>query len=245
MQVPSGALAGAAVSAVALADLVAGLTATLPIPAVIATSALTTTRRVSRVLAPRIIVSSDIGAIGAALVGAVQAVARAAAAQDASAALYDLAMRSGATAPRSASPVLTRQYGLARALAAAVETAALGEAFLAEARTDFADRRAATEARDRISAALDGATDRIAAALGQEVLAVLSRAARETSGHLVRLSTDLQPLAKVETTRSYPSTALAWGLYADPARADEIVRRNRVGTPLFMPTSIEAVAPKV
>ena len=42
---------------------------------------------------------------------------------------------------------------------------------------------------------------------------------------------------------SFPSTALAWRLYGDPARAEDLVARNRVATPLFMATNFEALAP--
>lgn len=243
MLVPSGAIAGAAVSAAALADILAELASGLPLPAAIATSTATEARRISRVAVPRITTQADVSAIGMALVVAAQAVARAAQPRDAAPALYRTAARASAAVPVSASPALTRAYGLARALAAAVETACLGEAFLAEARTAFADRRSAIEARDRIGVALDGATDRVAATLGQAILAVLASVARETSGHLVRLSADLQPVVRVDAQRSFPSTAIAWTLYGDPARADELVQRNRCGTPLFMPSSIEAVSP--
>jgi hypothetical protein len=243
MAVPSGVLAGGAVSAAALAGIVGEVAASLPLPDAVATASATATRRIIRVAAPRVTSLADIAAIGASLVSTVQAIARAAEPRDAATLLYVAGARASVTFPRSASPALTRDYGLARALAAGVETACLGEAFLAEARTEFPDRRAATEARDRIGSSLDAAVDRIAATLGQAVVAVIMRVARETSGHLVRMSADLQPVVRVDAQRSAPSTALAWHLYGDPQRAGELVDRNRCGTPLFMPASIEAVAP--
>ena len=150
-----------------------------------------------------------------------------------------------ACAPSSASPVLTRAYSLAGAMCVAVEAACLGEAFLCEARTEFGDRQAASAARDRITAALDGAIDRVATALGQPAAFVLSTAAGQTCAHLVDLSGSLQPLIRAQAGRSFPSTALAWSLYADPTRAPELVARNRVGTPFHMPATFEALAPKV
>ena len=53
-----------------------------------------------------------------------------------------------------------------------------------------------------------------------------------------------QPVVRVEASRSFPSTALAWSLYGDPTRAEELVRRARCGTPLFMPATFEAVSPQ-
>ncbi len=95
--------------------------------------------------------------------------ARAATPADASAALYETAARARTAYPRSASPALTRAYRLAQALATGVEVSCLGEAFLAEARSSFADRPAGDRARARIAAAMDTSGDRIAGLLGQSV----------------------------------------------------------------------------
>lgn len=245
MSVPSGALAGAAVSASALAAILQVLAGGLALPSATATAVGTSLRRIIRVSAPRVTSLADVAAIGAELVSDVQAVARAATAGDASPALYAAAASSVSAVPTSASPVLTMQFALARALAASVEVACLGEAFVCEARTDFADRQSATAARARIAAAMDGASDRIAAALGQSVLGALTIAAGQTNAQLVSLAADLQPVVRVQTPTSVPSTFLAWELYGDPSRAPEIVKRNRVATPLFMPTSIEAPPPGI
>lgn len=240
---PSGALAGAAASAVALAGVVSDLAAALPLNTETARTVQATCLRLQRVSAPRSFTPAAIGAIGADRVGAVQAVARGSEAGDASAALYAAAGRARCAVPTSASPVLTRAYRFAAALAASVEVACLGEAFLAEARTGFADRRAAVEARARISLACEESADRIAPLLGQEVAGVLATVARETTAYLAQNGASLRPIVQVDAGRSFPSTALAWSLYGDPARAVELVARNRVGAPLFMPASLEALAP--
>ena len=241
---PSSAVAGAAVSATALAGVVAGLIRSLPLPASRAQPALSACRRIAGITAPRIFTLADAASVAATLIATVQGVARDAAPDDASAGLYDAAAATRACAPASASPVLTQAYSLARALCVGVEAACLGEAFLCEARTEFGDRQAASAARDRITAALDGAVDRVAAALGQPAAFVLTTAAGQTCAHLVDISGSLQPLIRAQAGRSFPSTALAWTLYADPVRAPELVARNRVGTPFHMPASFEALAPK-
>lgn len=240
---PSSAIAGAAVAAMALADVVDGLARTLPVATATAQAARSTCRRIVRLSAPRVAVPGDVAAIAALLVSAVQSLARAGEPADAAAGLYAAATATRACAPTSASPVLTQAYGLARALCLSVEIACLGEAFLAEARTGFADRQSASAARVRIRAAYDGAADRIAAALGQAVLAVLDAAARETSAFLVVEAASLQPVIRVEAARSFPAAALGWSLYADPERAGELMERNRVGTPFHMPATFEAVSP--
>lgn len=241
---PSGALSGAAASAVALASVVAAFARQVPLPTDTALATARTCRTIAEVLAPRVLGPSDVAALASRLVLTLQVAARAADPADAAPFLYAAAAQTQACVPTSASRVLTRRYRLAATLAAGVEVAALGEAFLAEARTGFADQRAAGQARTRIAAAFDGAADRIGAQLGQDVLGTLQTAVRETTRHLVELATTLQPIVRVQTQRSVPSTALAFGLYGDPARAPELVSRNACGTPLFMPTTIEAVAPK-
>ena len=240
--IPSGALGGAAVSAVALAGVVADLAAGLPLPADVALAVSGTCRRIARVAAPRAFSAADVAAIGVDLVAAIQAAARGAEAGDASAGLYAAASRTQACVPVSASPVLTRLYRFAAMLAASCEVACLGEAFLAEARTGFADRRAASAARVRIRNAYDGASDRVAVLLGQPALMLLDSVAREASAHLVQEATSLRPVVLVQAGGSVPAAALGWSLYGDPERAAELMARNAVGTPFHMPATIEAVA---
>ncbi|WP_375455655.1 hypothetical protein [uncultured Methylobacterium sp.] len=242
--VPSSALAGAAVTAQALAGILADLTRSLPLPAAQAATLATTCRRTAQVAAPRIRSSADVAAIAAELITAAQGLARNVAPGDAAAALYAAAGLASASTPVSASPVLTRAYALARVLAVGIEAACLGEAFLAEARSGFADRPSATQARARIDTAMAGASDRIASTLGEGPLSILAGAARQCSTVLAAQATTLQPVSVVNAMRSFPSGALAWSLYADPTRAAELVRRNAVGTPLFMPATLEALTPK-
>lgn len=242
--VPSGALSGAAASAIALADVVARFARQVPLPTETALSTARTCRQLGAVQAVRLRGAGDVAALAARLTTTLQVAARAAEPADAAPLLYAAADGAQACVPRSASPILTRRFRLAAALSAGLEVTALGEAFLAEARTGFADQRAAVAARARIASAFDAAAERIGAQLGQEVLATLQTAVRETTRHLVELATTLQPVVRVETQGSLPSTALAFGLYGDPARAPDLVARNAVGTSLFMPTSLEAVAPK-
>jgi prophage DNA circulation protein len=53
---------------------------------------------------------------------------------------------------------------------------------------------------------------------------------------------NLAPVITVESNRIRPSLDLAWILYADPTRADELVARNKVRHPSFMPREITALA---
>lgn len=59
---------------------------------------------------------------------------------------------------------------------------------------------------------------------------------------LTRTINDLAPVIVVESARILPSLALSWALYQDPMRATELVTRNQVRSPAFMPRTIEALA---
>lgn len=240
---PSSALAGAAVSAAALARIVADLATAANLPASVARDASRTCRSVERVFAPRVTGRAHVGLIGSRLATCVHDLARAAEPADVAPLLYGAAEACAAAIPVSASPRLTAEYAYAGALCQAVAVACLGEAYLAEARSGFAERAAATAARARIAASIEAVADPVAGALGQEIYGVLAAVAAECGAHLVRIAATLAPVVRVGAGKSFPSTAVAWSLYGDPARAPELIARNAVGTPLFMPASFEAVSP--
>jgi prophage DNA circulation protein len=60
--------------------------------------------------------------------------------------------------------------------------------------------------------------------------------------YLSRLILDLAPVITATANASLPSLVWAWRLYGDPSRAGELVARNQVAHPSFMPLSIEALA---
>ncbi|ACL57418.1 hypothetical protein [Methylobacterium nodulans] len=241
--IPSSALAACAVSAQALARILLDLATALSAPAATADPVGRRARQIIRVLAPRVRGMADVGAIGRMLAQGVQDLARAANPSDAATGLYAAAARARDAYPRTASPVLTRAYRAAQALATGMEVACLGEAFLAESRSAFADRPSGERARARIAAAMDASGDRIAGLLGQEVYGALNAVALETGTYLAQQLASLRPVVRVQAARALPSTALAWALYGDPARGAELVARNNSGTPLFLGPVIEALSP--
>lgn len=205
---------------------------------------------IATILAPRIEVKGNTAAIvgilacQAILVG--QAMAKTEGGpRDAAPAFYDVAAYLTTGLPPTRSPAKQRAGFLARAMLACGEAAMLGQAFLAEALSLFVDRQSAVLARARIAAAMEGASDRIAAAAGSDIYGILSEAANQATEFLIAEASELRPVVRVEAMRSWPSTSLAWSLYGDPARAQELVDRNRCGTPLFMPSVIEALSPDV
>jgi prophage DNA circulation protein len=63
-----------------------------------------------------------------------------------------------------------------------------------------------------------------------------------TIAYLSRAILDLAPVLRLEANRSMPSVFWAYRLYQDPQRAVELVARNRVVHPSFMPAQFEALA---
>ena len=230
-------------TAKSLAGVLSGLALALPLTQDEALQARGAAYQISAILAPRITAVVQVAAIGQTFATAVQALATTVAPSDAAPAFIAAAANAAVAVPIFSSPALTQAGALARMLAACAEAALLGQAFVAEAQSDFVDRQSAVAARARVAAAMDGATDRIAAAAGQDVIALLTQVANTCSAHIATLAADLKPLIQVETFRSAPSSALAWELYGDPERGAELVARNRSMTPLFMPTKIVALAP--
>lgn len=62
-----------------------------------------------------------------------------------------------------------------------------------------------------------------------------------TIDYLSRTILDLAPVATVTANLSMPSLWWSWRLYADPERSEELVARNRIVHPSFMPTRFEAL----
>jgi prophage DNA circulation protein len=61
--------------------------------------------------------------------------------------------------------------------------------------------------------------------------------------YLTQLMADIAPVVTVTAPQSRPSLWWAWRLYQDPSRAVDLVLRNDVTHPSFMPLSFEALAP--
>jgi prophage DNA circulation protein len=124
-------------------------------------------------------------------------------------------------------------------LAGAVAFAAQAARVLAIA--DYANRRDAAAARGQI-AALAGAVLPLYGALGPAATAAFDDMFGEAARHISSRILDLAPVVLVEVGASLPANVLAWRLYGDPNRARELIDRNRVATPCFMPLQFEAAS---
>jgi prophage DNA circulation protein len=122
-------------------------------------------------------------------------------------------------------------------LAAAVAFA--GEAARAMAVADYVSRRDAAAARTRLATMVAKILP-LYADLGADATAAFDDIYGEAARHMSSRILDLAPVMLVEVSASLPSNVLAYRLYGDPNRGAELVARNGVATPCFMPQRFEA-----
>jgi len=146
------------------------------------------------------------------------------------------------TVPATSSPAVILASDLGFTITACLEAAVLAEIAVAVASRSYADRREASAAASRLRSLAAVALEDIALRGGEGLWRAASEAVHHALDHLNKTALDLKPVVLVESLRSLPSTVLAWRLYGDPARAEELVERNGVSTALFMPTTLEAIA---
>ncbi|APH71451.1 DNA circularization N-terminal domain-containing protein [Aquibium oceanicum] len=113
---------------------------------------------------------------------------------------------------------------------------------VAVVRVDYPSRRDAMQARERFARTVAPVIE-TAGDFSDEAFAWISGISGEAALALSRAAADKAPVVRVETNLSLPSTVLAYRLYGDATRAGELVERNGVRTPVFMPVVLEALAP--
>lgn len=121
----------------------------------------------------------------------------------------------------------------AAALAGALAIAAVRRAYVA--RQDAARSRETLRAETEPTLAAIGA-------LGDEAFGWIAALTGDAALALSRTAANRAPLTRVETRLSLSSIRAAYDLYGDANRANELVERNRVSTPAFLPLSFEALS---
>ena len=139
----------------------------------------------------------------------------------------------------SASATLTANAAL---LAALGRLALLTGAVDAALAATYASRPQAVALRnalfDRIEIEMEIAADRRAV----DLMVALASLRGRTGDYFSAIMTDLAPVAIVRAPRMLPSLVLAWSLYQDISRGRDLVDRNDVAHPSFMPEQFEALA---
>jgi prophage DNA circulation protein len=105
----------------------------------------------------------------------------------------------------------------------------------------YTNRQDAIAARARIAALAD-TVGPYYASLGADAAAAFEAMFGAAARYVSQKITNLAPILLFSLNASLPSNVLAWRLYGDPTRGQELVDRNQVETPCFMPTVFEAAA---
>lgn len=109
------------------------------------------------------------------------------------------------------------------------------------ARYEFGDRPTAVTIRAEASSRFDAELEALSSE-DYELFYVIVKMRDAAIEYLSRTILDLAPVKKFDVSRSMPSIYWAWRLYADPARSDQIVARNKMPHPSFTPLRFEALS---
>lgn len=110
----------------------------------------------------------------------------------------------------------------------------------AVARVKVGDRRAAITLRANVSSYFEEQLGALSSD-EYEIYNALIKLRDATVNYLSRAIIDLAPVVRVAASYQMPSLFWAWRLYKDPTRSSELVDRNRVAHPSFMPAEFEAL----
>ncbi|MFZ5715753.1 MAG: DNA circularization N-terminal domain-containing protein [Bradyrhizobium sp.] len=109
-------------------------------------------------------------------------------------------------------------------------------------RTTFADRPSGVTARGEIAERFETELFDTTGAENHDLFVAIDALRGKVIEWLTKTINTLAPVIVVESARIMPSIALGWALYGDPTRGIELVARNNVRHPSFMPRTIEALS---
>ncbi|MEM6905013.1 MAG: DNA circularization N-terminal domain-containing protein [Pseudomonadota bacterium] len=129
----------------------------------------------------------------------------------------------------------------AQALAAALEVCTLSELARAYVEQPFDSHNAAIEAMRDLEARVETAIRResVQADPDDGLMAALTDMRAEARDALLTRAADLIPIANLRVDRSLPSLALAWRISGRIDDAADLVARNNVAHPLWMPAEFD------
>lgn len=149
------------------------------------------------------------------------------------------------SAPSYLSPGAESAAENTQAVADLMRLAALGAWAEALQRRPYTSRpqgvTARAEAAERFEFEMERASEQGAA--GVDLFVALSNLRGAVVAYLTRLINDLAPVIAVSANDTMPGLWWAWRLYADPSREVDLVLRNDVVDPLFMPGNFAALSP--
>lgn len=191
---------------------------------------------------PDALASGSAADLAASLIQATRDLADAMPAESAARAMLEIA---NASLPLPSAPLTPLETVALTNIAAAYRVARLAaltawaEAIL---RTVFVDRPSGVTVRAEVAARFEVELYDTHGAVDSDLVLAIEDLRGRVIDYLSQQITNLAPLIEVTTVRSLPALFMAWRLYADPKRAGELVARNRVRHPAFMPKSFLALS---
>lgn len=106
----------------------------------------------------------------------------------------------------------------------------------------YVDRRTAIQTRADAAEAFGAEIERISGLKDYDIFVAVVTLSGQVADYLSRLVTDLAPVVAIEAPRRMPALWWSQRLYGTAERASELVARNGVKHPAFMPLEFEALA---
>jgi prophage DNA circulation protein len=144
--------------------------------------------------------------------------------------------------PLYLTPTTQVVYENAIAVQQVTRLAALAAYAEAIARTTFKSRQEGITVRGDIAERLELEMNRASGSEQHDLFLAIQDLRGRLIEYLSLMITDLAPVVTVAANRSMPSLWWAWRLYGDPSRSTDLVKRNRVAHPSFMPERFEALS---
>jgi prophage DNA circulation protein len=154
----------------------------------------------------------------------------------------ELPTTTGIVVGRPYTPTLRVAADNAAATARLVRLAGLTAYAEAVLRQSFPSRPDAVTARGELAERFENELYDTTGAANAPLYVAIEKLRGTVIEWLTREIATLAPVITVESARIMPALALAWTLYADPLRSDELVARNRARHPSFMPRVISALS---
>jgi prophage DNA circulation protein len=132
-------------------------------------------------------------------------------------------------------PTRQREADNQAALVQVVQQLATLEAARAASQTDFPSLDDAQAVREILTDQFDLLCEQD---ISDQVYRALVATRAATARDIGTRGADLARLRKIQLPETMPSLVLAWSLYGDASRADELAERNRLADPLFVPSGV-------
>lgn len=179
---------------------------------------------------------------GAGLVEAARSLGDGMAPETAYLALADVVRLDPTMAPTGTTPASRQVAANLDALARTLRLAGLTVMAEAAIRRDYESRQDAIAVRAELAERFEREQNTMTGAAYAELFVAVENLRGLVVAALSRRILDLAPIVTVEARISMPSLWWSWRLHQNPARAIELVRRNRVVAPSMMPLKFEALS---